>query len=74
LNKGITLTITDKREDSEKNETFSYKKGLAEFVTFLRGNRKPLHPKPITLRIPSLSSTTSTRTRAAPISPVSSPP
>jgi DNA gyrase subunit B len=49
LNKGITLTITDKREDSEKNETFSYKKGLAEFVTFLRGNRKPLHTKPISV-------------------------
>ncbi len=47
LNKGISLTITDERDDSERREDFMYKKGLAEFVEFLRGNRRPLHPKPI---------------------------
>jgi len=46
LNSGITLTLTDERGDTPKSETFLYKKGIAEFVEFLRGNRKPLHTKP----------------------------
>jgi DNA gyrase subunit B len=47
LNKGLTLAITDEREKTPKQETFNYKNGLAEFVGYLRGNRKALHPKPI---------------------------
>ncbi len=47
LNKGLTLSITDEREKPVKQETFTYKNGLAEFVGYLRGSRKPLHPKPI---------------------------
>ena len=46
LNKGLTLTLSDEREKG-KNETFMYKNGLAQFVEYLRGNRKALHPKPI---------------------------
>jgi len=49
LNQGLALTITDAREDSPRSETFQYKKGLSEFVTFLRGSRKALHPKPVTI-------------------------
>ncbi|HLB36814.1 MAG TPA: DNA topoisomerase (ATP-hydrolyzing) subunit B [Gemmatimonadales bacterium] len=45
LNRGLTLTIKDERDSKE--DSFFYKQGLAEFVTFLRGNRKALHPKPI---------------------------
>ncbi|MBI2537986.1 MAG: DNA topoisomerase (ATP-hydrolyzing) subunit B [Gemmatimonadetes bacterium] len=45
LNRGLTLTIRDERD--AKEDSFFYKQGLAEFVTFLRGNRKALHPKPI---------------------------
>ena len=45
LNQGLTLTLADERSD--KQEEFLFKKGLAEFVTYLRGSRKPLHPKPI---------------------------
>jgi len=47
LNKGISLSITDLRDDRKRSEEFMYKKGLPEFVVFLRGSRKPLHPKPI---------------------------
>jgi len=47
LNSGVTLTINDKREGREKQELFLYKKGIAEFVEYLRGSRKPLHSKPI---------------------------
>ena len=45
LNKGITLSLLDKRGDG-KEETFNYENGLAEFVEYLRGHRKPLHPTP----------------------------
>ena len=47
LNKGITITIKDEREDQKKQETFLAKGGLVEFVQWLNRNKKPLHPKPI---------------------------
>ncbi len=45
LNKGVTITLSDEREGSEKNETFHAKGGLREFVQFLIGNKKTLHPE-----------------------------
>ncbi|MAM29570.1 MAG: DNA topoisomerase (ATP-hydrolyzing) subunit B [Flavobacteriaceae bacterium] len=46
LNKGITITLTDKRETDEKgeflNEVFHSDEGLPEFIRFLDGNREPL--------------------------------
>ena len=48
LNKGLTITLIDERKEQQKKEEFQYKGGLAEFVKWLIGNRKPLHPKPIT--------------------------
>ncbi|UOK41264.1 MULTISPECIES: DNA topoisomerase (ATP-hydrolyzing) subunit B [Flavobacterium] len=46
LNKGITISLTDKREtDKDGNfvgETFHSKEGLKEFVKFLDGNRVPI--------------------------------
>src|SRR5947199_143308 len=48
LNKGLTITLKDERKGQQKEETFVYKGGLAEFVKYLLGNRKPLHPKPVT--------------------------
>jgi DNA gyrase subunit B len=47
LNSGITLTVRDERPDSAKEETFLFRDGLKQFVEFLRGGRKPLHPKPV---------------------------
>jgi len=47
LNKGLTITLKDERKGQTKEETFYYKGGLAEFVKWLLGNRKPLHAKPI---------------------------
>ena len=47
LNGGITITITDEREETPKVETFYYKGGLVEFVSWLNRNKKVLHPKPI---------------------------
>ncbi len=47
LNKGITITLTDKREIDEetkehKTETFHSEEGLREFVKFLDGNREQI--------------------------------
>lgn len=46
LNKGITITLTDKRRTDDKgeyvSEVFHSKEGLKEFVKFLDGNRVPI--------------------------------
>ncbi|MBT8269290.1 MAG: DNA topoisomerase IV subunit B, partial [Bacteroidia bacterium] len=46
LNKGITITLTDRRHKDEKGEfegdTFYSEEGLTEFVKYLDGNREPL--------------------------------
>ncbi len=47
LNKGLTITLSDERADSTREETFFAKGGLVQFVEWLNQNRKPLHPKPI---------------------------
>ena len=47
LNKGIKLNIKDERPGSEREEAFFYKKGLEQFVEYLLGRRRALHPKPI---------------------------
>jgi DNA gyrase subunit B len=47
LNKALTITLKDERKGSVKEEKFYYKGGLSEFVKWIIGNRKTLHPKPI---------------------------
>jgi len=47
LNGGISIVITDEREEQPKTETFYYKGGLVEFVSWLNRNKKILHPKPV---------------------------
>ena len=43
LNKGVTIVLTDEREDKEKTETFLAVNGLREMVEFLNNQRKALH-------------------------------
>lgn len=45
LNKGIRITITDKRGEKEKTESFHSEGGLAEFVTYLNQFKKTLFPE-----------------------------
>ena len=45
LNKGVTITLTDEREETAKVEIFHAKGGLREFVQFLNANKKTLHPE-----------------------------
>ena len=46
LNKGITITLTDRREKDEKgefvSEVFHSEEGLKEFIKFLDGTREPI--------------------------------
>jgi len=48
LNRGLEIQIRDDREgEGGRAEEYHYEGGIKEFVEFVRGNRKPLHPKPI---------------------------
>jgi DNA gyrase subunit B len=44
LNKGVTIIMRDEREGSKREDTYLARGGLKEFVQFLQGNKKPLHP------------------------------
>jgi len=50
LNRGLRITIADERAPNggeQRREEYFFEGGINEFVEFLRGARKPLHPKPI---------------------------
>jgi DNA gyrase subunit B len=46
LNKGIRIHIKDER-DEDRSHDFYYKGGIAEFVSHLSRNRRPIHDKPL---------------------------
>ena len=43
LNKGLKLTLTDKRGEEEKKEEFIYEGGISEYVKYLNKNKTPIH-------------------------------
>ena len=45
LNKALRIVLRDEREPKPVEETYRYDGGLAEYVEFLRGSRKPIHDK-----------------------------
>jgi DNA gyrase subunit B len=45
LNKGVSISLTDERQQPAKAETFHAKGGLKEMVQFLNAKAKPLHPE-----------------------------
>src|SRR6185503_8642717 len=47
LNKGLKITLTDERSDSEKTTEFIYTGGIAEFIKLLNKGKQVLHEKPI---------------------------
>jgi DNA gyrase subunit B len=51
LNKGVTITLTDERQEPAKIETFLAKGGLKEMVQFLNTKLKPLHSEVMYLDI-----------------------
>src|SRR3984885_4057443 len=47
LNKGLTITLTDEREEPAKQHEFHYGGGIAEFIRHLNKGKAVLHEKPI---------------------------
>ena len=47
LNKGIAITLIDKREEEERVEKYHYEGGIKEFVSYLNRNKEVLHESPI---------------------------
>ena len=45
LNRGLRITVSDERDAAARTELYEFKGGIVEFVDFLRGTRKPLHPQ-----------------------------
>ena len=63
LNRGITIVVTDAREEQKISETFCYKGGIKEYVQYINHNKTPLFEEviycegsePITLASGSVS-------------------
>jgi len=51
LTRALRITLTDERggEKGKRREEYHYEGGIVEFVEYLRGTRKALHPKPVFL-------------------------
>ena len=47
LNKGLVITLEDRREDREKSDRFEFKGGIIEFVDYLNVNKTTLLPAPV---------------------------
>ncbi|MGB9929786.1 MAG: DNA topoisomerase (ATP-hydrolyzing) subunit B [Methanosarcina sp.] len=47
LNRGITITLEDRRDPEGQAETFSYEGGIVAFVEYLNRKKQRLHEKPI---------------------------
>ena len=50
LNAGLTISLADERVEKgakPRHEVYHYEGGIVQFVEYLRGTRKPLHPEPI---------------------------
>jgi DNA gyrase subunit B len=51
LNKGVTIILTDERQEPVKTETFLAKGGLKEMVQYLNAKLKPLHSEVMYLEV-----------------------
>ena len=47
LNKGLVISLEDKREGRERKDVFEFKGGIVEFVEYLNKNKEQLFPTPI---------------------------
>jgi DNA gyrase subunit B len=50
LNRGIEISIYDRRLDKEKSHVFKFEGGLKSFIEHLNANRTVVHPEPIHLQ------------------------
>ena len=51
LNKGLTITIEDRRGEEPVGETFHYEGGIVEFVDYLNKNKETLFEKPVYVNV-----------------------
>jgi len=47
LNKGLIITLEDRREGQKKNDKFEFKGGIVEFVNYLNENKQTLLSTPV---------------------------
>ena len=47
LNKGLTISIEDRRGEESVGETYRYDGGIVEFVDYLNKNKETLFPEPV---------------------------
>lgn len=47
LNKHITITLIDRREEEEKNVVLHYEGGISSFVEYINKNKEVIHPEVI---------------------------
>lgn len=43
LNKGISISLTDEREETPVSNTYYYEGGIKEFVQYINSNKNPIH-------------------------------
>jgi DNA gyrase subunit B len=51
LNKGLTITIEDRRGEEPVGETFHYEGGIVEFVDYLNKSKETLFEKPVYVNV-----------------------
>ncbi len=56
LNAGLTIKLTDEREDQPLIEEYHYDGGIRDFVAHLNASKEPIHPSIIYFAAPSNSS------------------
>jgi len=49
LNKGLEISLIDRRKEEERFESYKFKGGLSDFIKFLDSSTTPLHNKVITI-------------------------
>lgn len=47
LNKGVCITLTDKREEPEVRKEYKYDGGIVDFVKWLNEGKTPVYPEPV---------------------------
>lgn len=47
LNKGLKISLEDRRDKKKRKVQFHYEGGIKEYVKFLNANREPVHPEVI---------------------------
>ncbi|MBD1825562.1 DNA topoisomerase (ATP-hydrolyzing) subunit B [Cyanobacteria bacterium FACHB-DQ100] len=47
LNGGVKITFSDRRPDSEREETYFYEGGIREYVSYMNREKQPLHEEVI---------------------------